>query len=54
MAIRFANRLEVLDLKSDDFLTLLVHLGGYCTVEQAQRLGLANSPTRTAERLRTL
>jgi hypothetical protein len=44
----------LLDERSNDFLKTLVFLGGYCTVEQAQRLGLANSPTRVVARLEAL
>lgn len=54
MSIRFSQRLVLLDEPSDAFLRTLVHLGGYCTVEQAQKLGLANSPTRTVAHLEAL
>ncbi|HYY73091.1 MAG TPA: hypothetical protein VE778_05810 [Candidatus Bathyarchaeia archaeon] len=54
MSIRFSQRLLQLDERSDVFLKTLVFLGGYCTIEQAQRLGLANSPTRVVARLEGL
>ncbi|HZU42476.1 MAG TPA: hypothetical protein VE994_07385, partial [Terriglobales bacterium] len=54
MSIRFAKRLQLLDERSNDFLKTLVLLGGYCTIEQAQKLGLANSPTRVVARLAAL
>jgi hypothetical protein len=50
--LRFDNRVELLDLRSDKFLTTLVQLGGYCTIAQAKRLGLANSDTRALAHLR--
>ena len=43
VSIRFSKRLLLLDERSDDFLKTLVYLGGYCTIEQAQKLA---SPTR--------
>lgn len=54
VSIRFSQRLLQLDERSDVFLKTLVFLGGYCTIEQAQRLGIANSPTRAAARLEGL
>ncbi len=54
MATRFRRRLLLLDERADDFLQTLVHLGGYCTAEQAQELGLASSATRVLARLRCL
>lgn len=51
MSIRFSKRLLLLDERSNDFLKTLVYLGGYCTIEQAQKLGLANSTTRIVARL---
>ncbi len=54
VSIRFAKRLQLLDERSNDFLKTLVLLGGYCTIEQAQKLGLANSPTRVVARLAAL
>lgn len=54
MSIRFSQRLRLLDERSEAFLGTLVHLGGYCTVEQAQKLGLANSPTRVVAHLEAL
>ena len=50
----FDNRVALLDLRSDNFLNTLVQLGGYCTIGQAKRLGLANSDTRAAAHLRIL
>jgi hypothetical protein len=54
VSIRFSKRLLLLDERSNDFLKTLVYLGGYCTIEQAQRLGLANSATRVVARLASL
>jgi hypothetical protein len=54
VSIRFSKRLLLLDERSNDFLKTLVYLGGYCTIEQAQRLGLANSTTRVVARLEAL
>ena len=50
--LRFNNRVALLDLRSDNFLNTLVQLGGYCTIGQAKRLGLANSDTRALAHLR--
>jgi hypothetical protein len=54
MTIRFADRLAFLDERTDEFLTTVAYLGGYCTVDQAQRMGLANSPRRVLARLEHL
>jgi hypothetical protein len=54
MIWRFAERLEVLGDPVGDFLKTLAYLGGYCTVGQGQRLGLAQSPTRTSAHLKDL
>jgi hypothetical protein len=54
VSIRFADRLLLLDERRDAFLRTLVYLGGYCTVEQAQKLGLADSPTRVIAHLEAL
>jgi hypothetical protein len=54
VSIRFSKRLLLLDEQSDEFLKTLVFLGGYCTIEQAQKLGLANSATRVVARLAAL
>ena len=54
MSIRFCDRTEVLDERAEEFLKRLAHLGGYCTVDQAQRMGLANSPRRVLFRLDSL
>jgi len=50
--LRFRNRLALLDVRSDEFLNTLVQLGGYCTVRQAKRFGIANSDTRALAQLR--
>src|SRR5437016_9704440 len=49
----FRNRMALLDVRSDEFLNTLVQLGGYCTVGQAKRLGIANSDTRVLAQLRS-
>jgi hypothetical protein len=54
MAERFQDRLALLDEGLRMFLKTLVHLGGYCTAEQAKRLGIAGSETRVLARLRSL
>lgn len=54
MSIRFSDRLASLDEKTGEFLRTLGYVGGYCTVDQARRLDLANSPTRVLERLKRL
>ena len=54
VSIRFSQRLLLLDEQSDLFLRTLVYLGGYCTIEQAQRPGLANSATRVVAHLEAL
>jgi hypothetical protein len=54
VSIRFSQRLLLLDETRDAFLRTLVYLGGYCTIEQAQKLGLANSPTRVVAQLQAL
>lgn len=54
MACRFSKRLALLDERADDFLRTLALLGGYCTAEQAQRLRVAQSPTRVLAYLRGL
>ncbi len=46
MAIRFSGRVAFVDDRTDKFLTTLARLGGYCTVEQAQAMGLASSPSQ--------
>lgn len=50
----FVPRSLILDDLADSFLRRLVDLGGYCTVKQAKRLGVAVSPTRTRAKLREL
>jgi hypothetical protein len=54
MIWRFSERLEILEDPGADFLKTLAYLGGYCTVGQAQRLGLAQSPTRASSHLKFL
>ena len=54
VSIRFSKRLLLLDERSNDFPRTLVLLGGYCTIEQAQKLGLANSARRVVARLEAL
>ena len=54
VSIRFSKRVLLLDESRDTFLRTLVYLGGYCTVEQAQKLGLAHSPTRVVAQLEAL
>ncbi len=54
VSIRFSKRLLLLDERRDTFLRTLVYLGGYCTVEQAQKLGLADSHTRVVAQLKAL
>ena len=54
VSIRFSKRLLLLDERSNDFLKTLVHLGGYCSIEEAQKLGLANSARRVVARLEAL
>src|SRR6516165_4648189 len=46
MAIKFSERVAFVDDRTDGFLTTLAHLGGYCTAEQAQEMGLAKSPSQ--------
>jgi hypothetical protein len=54
VSIRFSQRLLQLDERRDGFLRALVYLGGYCTIEQAQKLGLGNTPTRVVAHLESL
>jgi len=54
VSIRFSQRLLLVDEQRDLFLRSLVYLGGYCTIEQAGRLGLANSATRVVAHLEAL
>jgi hypothetical protein len=51
MAIRFSKRVAFVDDRTDRLLTSVAHLGGYCTVEQAQAMGLANSASQTQSQL---
>ena len=50
----FAKREALLDEVSQDLLTHLVRLGGYCTALQAEHIGVAQSSKRVRARLRTL
>ncbi len=54
MAIRFSERIAFVDGRTEKFLTTLAQLGGYCTVEQAQALELAKSPSQTLSQLNGL
>jgi hypothetical protein len=54
VSIRFSQRLVLLDERRDAFLRTLVYLGGYCTVEQARGIGLADSHTRVVAQLKAL
>jgi len=54
MGIRFSQRVAFVDDGTDRFLTALSRLGGYCTVEQAQGLGLAKSPSQAQAQLNGL
>jgi hypothetical protein len=54
MSIRFSDRVAGLDERTGEMLRTLAYLGGYWTVDQAQRLGLANSPTRVQAQLKGL
>ena len=54
VSIRFSKRVLLLDESRAAFLRMLEYLGGYCTLEQAEKLGLANSPTRVAAQLQVL
>ena len=51
---RFRERVEVLDERSQRFLTTVAWLGGYVTPEQAQVLGIRNSVTRVYVQLKDL
>lgn len=51
MAIRFSERVAFVDDRADSFLTTVAQLGGYCTVEQAQAMGVANSPSQAQAQL---
>jgi hypothetical protein len=56
--VSFRNRSICVDEVSQDFLTRLIYLGGYCTAQQAQELVVSDSQARTRlkmlERLRFL
>jgi hypothetical protein len=54
MVIKFSERVSFVDERTDKFLTVLAQLGGYCTAEQAQAMGLAASPSETLRRVNGL
>ena len=54
MAIKFSERVAFVDDRTDKFLTTLAQLGGYCTVEQAQAMGLAKSASQAQAQLNGL
>lgn len=54
MLSRYQQRSGFVDDPAETFLQTLVWLGGYCTSEQARRLGIAASTTRVFARLRNL
>jgi hypothetical protein len=54
MRQRFQSRTALMDEKTEGFLKIVTELGGYCTLEQAKALGLANSDTRVLAYLRGL
>jgi hypothetical protein len=54
MVSPFSGRLALLDERADEFLKTVAYLGGYCSAEQAQRLGIARSPTQVLAHLRDL
>jgi hypothetical protein len=54
MTHRFQSRTALMDEKIESFLKIVTELGGYCTVEQAKALGLANSGTQVLAYLRGL
>jgi hypothetical protein len=54
MTFRFDDRQMLLDESACEFLRKLAYLGGYSTADQAQKMGLANSPRRVLVRLRDL
>jgi hypothetical protein len=51
---RFQSRTALMDEKIGSFLKIVTELGGYCTLEQAKALELANSNTRVLAHLRGL
>ncbi len=54
MVIKLSERVSFVDERTDKFLTVLAQLGGYCTAEQAQAMGLASSASETLRRLNGL
>lgn len=51
MVIKYSKRVTFVDDRADKFLTKVAHLGGYCTVDQAQAMGLANSVSHAQTQL---
>jgi len=54
MSQRFQSRMALMDEHIESFLQIVTELGGYCTLEQAKALELANSDTRVLAYLRGL
>jgi hypothetical protein len=54
MRQRFQSRTALMDEKIGSFLKIVTELGGYCTLEQAKALEVANSDTRVLAYLRGL
>lgn len=54
MTQRFQSRTALVDEHIEGFLKIVTELGGYCTLEQAQALELANSNTRVSAYLKGL
>lgn len=54
MKLPFQSRVALMDENRQGFLETLTNLGGYCTVEQAKALEVANSDTRVLAQLRGL
>jgi hypothetical protein len=48
MTQRFQSRTALVDEHVEGFLKIVTELGGYCTLEQAKALELANSNTRVS------
>jgi hypothetical protein len=51
---RFQSRTALVDQHIESFLKIVTELGGYCTLEQAKALELANSNTRVSAYLKGL
>ncbi len=54
MTQRFQSRTALVDEHIEGFLKIVTELGGYCTLEQAKALELANSNTRVSAYLKGL